>query len=99
MAAWPDATPSAPVPPSMRGHALLENVGRRIHQARVDVAEFFQREKIRRVIGVFEDVGRRLVNRHRARKRGGIGSLAGVQRQRAKTFCLMLIIYMCSVGC
>ena len=68
------------------GHALLENIGRRIHQARVDVAEFFQREQIGRVFGVFEDVGGRLVDRHRARQRGGVGSLAGVQRQRANAF-------------
>ena len=87
MAAWPDATASAPVPPSMRGDALLENVGGRVHQARVDVAEFLQGEQIRGVVGALEDVGGRLVNRHGARAGGRIGDLAGVQRQRAETFC------------
>jgi hypothetical protein len=50
-----------------RGDPLLEDVGRGVHQARVDVAEFLQREQIRRVLRVLEHVGRRLVDRHRAR--------------------------------
>ena len=69
-----------------RGDALLEDVGGRIHQARVDVPEFLQREQIGGVLGALEDVRRRLVDRHGARAGGRIGNLAGVQRQRAKTF-------------
>ena len=62
-----------------RGQALLEDVGRRVHQPRVDVAEFLQREEVRRVLGVAEDVTGRLVQGDGAGAGGGIGSLAGVE--------------------
>ena len=64
-----------------RGHPLLEDVRRRVHQPRVDVAEFLQREEIRRVLAVAEDVRRRLVDRHRPRARRRVGLLAGMEGQ------------------
>ena len=68
-----------------RCHALLEHIGRRIHDPGVDVAEFFQREQIRGVLGVFENIGSGLVNGHRAGAGGGVGNLPGVKGQGRKT--------------
>ena len=59
--------------------ALLEDVRRRVHDARVDVAELLQAEEVRRVFRVTELVARRLVDRDRARTGGRVGFLAGVQ--------------------
>ena len=50
-----------------RRHALLEDVGGRVHDAGVDVAELLQREQRRGVVGVFERERRGLVDRHGAR--------------------------------
>ncbi len=47
-----------------QGHALFQHVGRRVHQAGVDVAQFLQGKQVRRVLGVFEDVAGGAVNRH-----------------------------------
>ncbi len=44
--------------------ALLKHVGRRIHDARINVAELLQRKQSRRMVGIVEYVRRRLVNRH-----------------------------------
>ena len=62
-----------------RRDAFFENVGRRIHQPCVDVAELLEGEQPGAVRGVFELIGRRLVDRHRARTGGGIDVLTGVQ--------------------
>ena len=77
-----------------RGDALLEHVGGRVHDPRVDVAELLEGEQVRRVVGVFEDVGGRLVNRHGPRAGGRVGDLAGVQRQRARALDVVLIILL-----
>ncbi|MPN37523.1 hypothetical protein SDC9_185043 [bioreactor metagenome] len=53
-----------------RCHALLEDIGRRVHDPRVDVAEFLQREQVGAMVGAIEGVRRRLVNRHGA----GVGA-------------------------
>ena len=58
--------------------ALLHDVRRRVHDARVDVAELGQREEVRGVVGVVEYVGRGLVDGRRARLRGGVGLRARV---------------------
>ncbi len=58
-----------------RGDALLEDVGGRVHDARVDVAEFLQREEAGGVVGVVEDVRGGLVDRHGARAGGGVDLL------------------------
>jgi hypothetical protein len=62
-----------------RRDALLEHVVGRVHDARVDVAEFLEREQVRRVIGVLELVRGRLVDRHGDRAGGRIGAPSGVQ--------------------
>ncbi len=67
-----------------RGDALLEHIGGRVHDPRVDVAELLERKQVGRVVRVFEDVGRGLVKRHRARAGGRVRHLAGVERQRAE---------------
>ena len=72
-AAWPDAVASAADAAFERGDALLEDVVRRVHDAGVDVAELLQPEEIGGVVGVLEDVGRGLVDRHGARACRGIG--------------------------
>ena len=64
-----------------RGDPLLQHRHRRIGDARVDVSGALQVEQRRGVVGVLEHVGRRLVDRHRARPRDGIGALAGMQAQ------------------
>jgi hypothetical protein len=74
------------------GDALLEDVGRRIHQPGVDVAEFLQGEKIRRVLGALEDVGGRLIDRHGAGAGGRVGNLARMQGQRAE------VLFGCAHG-
>jgi hypothetical protein len=69
MAACPDANASAPIPPSSR-----------VHDARIDVPEFAQSEKIRRVIGALEYVTGSRVDRNGSRRGGGVGLLSGVKR-------------------
>src|SRR5208282_3630560 len=66
------------------GHALLEHVGRGVHDTRVNVAELLQREKAPCVVGIVKHIGGGLVDRHGARARGGIGGLAGVHGKRGK---------------
>ncbi len=44
---------------------VLQDVVGRVVQPGIDEAELRQREEVRRVVGVFEDVGGRLVDRHR----------------------------------
>ena len=56
----------------------------RVHDARVDVPEPLQREEVRRVLGVLEDVGAGLVDRHRAAAGHRVGPLTGVHRQRVE---------------
>jgi len=61
------------------GEALLQHIGRRVHDARVDVAQFLQGEEVGGVFGVAELVARRLVDRHGAAARCRVGRLAGVK--------------------
>ena len=67
-----------------RGDALLEDVGRRVHDAGVDVAELLQGEESRGVVGIVEHVGRGLVDRHGARLGCGIDVLAAVDGERVE---------------
>ncbi len=64
------------------GDPLLEDVRRRVHDARVDVPELLQGEQPRAVLGGVERVRGRLVDRDRARVRAGGGLLAGVNLER-----------------
>ena len=58
-----------------RRDAAGEDVLRRVREASVDVARVLQREAVRRVLGVVENVTRRLVDGDGARVRRGIGLL------------------------
>ena len=62
-----------------RRHALLENVGGGIHDARIDVAELLQRKQGGGMFGIVENERGGLVNRHGARVAGRIGRVPGVQ--------------------
>ncbi len=65
-----------------RRDALLEDVPRRVHDARVDVARHLEREQVGGVLGVVELVRRRLVDRHCACLRGRVRGLTAVQGDR-----------------
>jgi len=65
-----------------RGDALLEHIGGRIHEPRVDVAEFFESEQVGGVFGVAEDIGGGPVHRDRAAAGGWVRHLACVKRLR-----------------
>ena len=77
-AACPEASASAGDPAFQRRDALLEDVGGRVHDAGVDVAELLQGEQPRGVVGVVEHVRRGLVDRHGARLGCGVDLLAAV---------------------
>ena len=64
-----------------RRDPLLEDIGGRVHDPRVNVAEFLQRKKIRGVLGAFENIRGGLVNRNRPRAGGRIHCLSRVQGQ------------------
>ncbi len=66
------------------GEALLENRGRRVGDAGIEMAGSFEIEKRGGVAGVLEDIGRRLVDRHRSRAGHWVGALPGVQAQRVE---------------
>ena len=68
-----------------RRDALLEHVGGRVHDARVDVAEFLQREQRGGVVGILEDEGGGLVDGHGAGAGGGVGLIAVMQRAGVKS--------------
>ena len=72
-----------------RRDALLQHVGRRVHDAGVDVAELLESEKVRGVLGIPELVARRLVDRDGAGTGGRVGFLAGVQGLRAEAELLL----------
>ena len=80
-AAWPLAVATRRDAALERRDALLEHGDRRVRDPAVDVAGALQVEQPRGVVGVGEDVGGRLVDRHRARASGGVGRLPGMQRQ------------------
>ena len=84
-AAWPLDIASAATPFSSDATRCFEHVRGGVHDARVDVAEFLQPEQSRGVVGVIEGEGRRLIDRHGASMRSGIGIVAGVQRARIET--------------
>ena len=71
-----------------RGHALLEDVGGGVHDARVDVAELLQREQPAGMVGILKQVRRGLVDGHGARAGGGIGRLAGMNGEGGKLLLL-----------
>ena len=70
-----------PRSPFEQRESLLEDVGRGVHQAGVDIAEFLQSEQPRGVIAVIEDVRGRLIQRQGARIGRRVGDLSAVQAQ------------------
>jgi hypothetical protein len=64
---------------------LKQYGGGRITDPGIDIAVLLQLEKLGRLVGAVEDVGRRLVNRHRARAGLGIGNVPGMDHAGLKT--------------
>jgi hypothetical protein len=58
-----------------RSNALLQHGLRRVHDARVDIPQFLEREQVCRVFGRIELVRSRLIDRHRYRCGRGIGTI------------------------
>ena len=69
--------------------ALLEDVGGRVHDARVDVAELLQREEAAGMVGVLKQVRRGLVDGNGARAGGGIGRLTGMDGEGGEVLLLL----------
>ena len=65
-------------PAFQRHHPVREGRDRGVRQAGVDVADFLQVEELGGVVGVAEDVGRGLVDRHLPRAGGGVGGGGGM---------------------
>ncbi len=65
---------------------FLQHAGRRIGDARVDVAGAFQVEQSGGMIGIVEHVRCRLIDRYRTRARDRIGMLAGMQAQSLESW-------------
>jgi len=64
-----------------RGQALLQHVGGGVHDARVDVARNLQVEQVGAVLGVIEGIRHGLVDRHRHRAGGRVGTVTAVHGQ------------------
>jgi len=62
-----------------RCDALLEHVGGRVHDARVDVAEFLQGEQGRGMRGIFENERRGLIDGDGSRAGGRVRLIAVVE--------------------
>jgi len=63
-------------------HALLEDGRGRVHDARIDVAEFLECEQVRGMFGIAELIRRGLIDRHRNGAGRRIGAPPGVQCKR-----------------
>ncbi len=78
-AAWPEASTEGRDAAFERRDALLEHVGRRVHDPGVDVPELLEPEQPRRVRGVVEDVARGGVDRDGPGVRRRVWLLARVE--------------------
>ena len=67
------------------GEPLLQNCDSRVCKSRIDVADFLEVEQSRGVIGIPENVGRRLVDWRLPRARGGVGAGTRVDLQSIET--------------
>ena len=67
-----------------RRNALLEDIGGRIHDAGVNVAELLQTEQRRGMVGVFKSKGSALVDGHRPRAARRVRRMTGVQGLRGE---------------
>ncbi len=68
-----------------RGNPLFKDIGGRVHQAGINVAQFFQREQIGSMVSRFELVAGGLVKRHGAAAGSRIGGIASVQLLGSET--------------
>ncbi len=83
-AAWPGSRCQRRYAAFEGRNALLKDVGRGVHDARVDVAELLQGEEPPGMVGIVKDIRGGLVNRHGAGARSGVGDLTGVHAERGK---------------
>ena len=72
---------------------FLEHVIGRIHQPRIYVAEFLQREEIGGVFGVFENIAGGGIDRHRARHGRWIRFLSRMQSQGSQPISFSVIVH------
>src|SRR2546428_2897860 len=63
------------------GDTLFKGRVCRVHDARVDIAKALQGKEVGGMIGVVEDKGCGLIDRHGSGTRSGIGSLPGMNRE------------------
>lgn len=63
-----------------RCDALFQHIAGRVHDPGIDVAEFFERKQVFRVLGAVELIGGGLVDRHRDSV-GFVFAVSGVQGQ------------------
>ena len=73
-----------PHPALKGGDPLLQHIIGRVHDARVDIAGFAQREQIGRVLGILKLITRSVVNRNGSAARRWVGDLSCVQLTRIK---------------
>ncbi|MNS81596.1 hypothetical protein D3C72_1153100 [compost metagenome] len=71
-------------PALQRRQTLLQHVGRRVHDAGVDIARHLQVEQVGPVLGVVEGVAGGLIDRHRDRLGRRVGRIAGVDGERVE---------------
>ena len=67
-----------------RGQPLLQHRGRGIADARVDVSVLLQLEKLCRHVRAIEDIGGRLIDRHRPRARDRVRNMPGMDHARVE---------------
>ena len=84
-AAWPEEQQIAARAAFERRDPFGQRRDGRVGQARVDVAHFLQVEELGGVVGVAEDIGGGLVDRHLPRAGGRVGCGAGMDLQACRS--------------
>ena len=69
-----------------RGNAAFQHTLRRVADARINVAENFEIEQRRSMVGIVENKSRGLINRRDAGARGRVGRCAGVHGKGRETW-------------
>ncbi len=75
-----------------RGNPLLQHIVGRVHDAAVDVARHLQVEQVGTVLGVVKGVRGGLIDRHGHRVGVRVWGIAGVNGERFKLHCAVLVI-------
>ncbi len=73
-------------PAVQRGDAFLQDGGRRVGDARIDMTRALHVEERGGLVGVLEDIGGGLEDRRRPRTRDGIGPLTGMEAERIEAW-------------